>query len=207
MGFSEVLRIPGVTETLVLGRDVGMFAPHGSSLEDGTERIASEVASRTGCSLYLCTYPGTWEESRGLHVSSTVIQPGDSPALSSFFLHCRTVIAVHGFSRSGLRHAALIGGGNRRLATLVAKALRRSLPPPAEVLDGPLVPVELRGTNPENLANRFPDAGSQVELAPRLRVPYPNRLFWGGCTPNPNVYADAVVDGLCEAVDSYTAPL
>lgn len=206
MRFSDVLARAGVRETVVLRGPLGLLAPHGASMEDGTERIASEVAERTGSSLYHVTYPGTWDEARPLHVSCTMISPDETLALAAFTAHCRTVVAVHGYTRApdGYRHAALVGGRNQLLATLVAGALRRRLPEPAVVLDGVDVPVELRGESPANLVNRLPEAGAQLELPPRLRAAYPPRLLWGGAGPNPNVYADAVVEALCEAVGSYT---
>jgi phage replication-related protein YjqB (UPF0714/DUF867 family) len=203
MRFPEVLARPGVNETMVLRGDVGIMAPHGASVEDGTERVAAEVAERCGASLYAVTYPGTWEEARALHVSCSRIEPDASPALQKFMDHCRVLVAIHGFTREHLRHAALVGGRNTGLAALVGEELRERLPEPAEVLEGDDVPEGLRGRDPANIVNRAPEAGAQIELAPRLRVAYPSRIFWGGSTPNPNVYADAVADALCAAIDRY----
>ena len=203
MRFGDVLTMPGVEETVVLRGRLGVLAPHGRSIEDGTERVAAEVAEQAGASLYAVTYPGTWDEAQALHVSSVHIEPDETEALARFFAHCRTVISVHGFTRAHLREAALVGGCNDRLAKLVASELRARLPEPAVVLDGDDVPMGLRGRSPRNLANRFPDAGVQVELAPRLRVDYPSRIFWGGCAPNPNVYADAVIEALAAAALTY----
>jgi phage replication-related protein YjqB (UPF0714/DUF867 family) len=203
MRFADVLARPGVTETLVLRGDVGLIAPHGSSMEDGTERLAAEVAERCDASLYAVTYPGTWDEARALHVNCSSIEPDATPALAKFMDHCRVLLAVHGFTREHLRHAALVGGRNTTLAEIVAEELRSHLPEPAEVLEGDDVPNGLRGRDPANIVNRAPEAGAQVELAPRLRVAYPSRIFWLGSTPNPNIYADAVVDALCAAIARY----
>lgn len=197
--------MPGVCETVVLRGEVGLLAPHGSSIEDGTEHIAERVARRTGASFYHVTYPGTWDEARPLHVSGTSIAPDSSVALAAFTGHCRTVIAVHGFTREGMRHTALVGGLNDNLAGSVASELRERLPEPSLVLDGDEVPSGLRGRSSGNLTNRFPEAGCQVELPPRLRVSYLSRALWGGSAPNPNLYLEAVVDALSAAVCTYTA--
>ena len=204
MRFRDVIDRPGVRERVELAGDIGLLAPHGASMEDGTERIAAAVAALTGASLYTVTYPGSWDESRPLHVSGVLIEPDETEALAAFTRHCRTVVAVHGFTRESMRHAALVGGRNVALATLVAKELRASLPEPCEVFDGEAVPPGLRGANPMNLTNRFPEGGAQLELAPRLRVPYLSRIFWGGATPNPNVLADAVVEAVVQAIRAYT---
>jgi phage replication-related protein YjqB (UPF0714/DUF867 family) len=204
MRFSDVLAGPGVRETVVLRGDLGLLAPHGSNMEDGTERIAAAVAERCGASLYSVTYPGTWEEARTLHVSGVLIEPDATEALAAFTAHCRTVIAVHGYTREAMRHTALVGGRNAALAGLVAEELEARLPEPADVLAGAAVPAGLRGTSPQNLTNRFPEEGCQIELPPRLRVSYPSRIFWGGCTPNENIYAEAVIDALSAALKRYT---
>jgi phage replication-related protein YjqB (UPF0714/DUF867 family) len=174
-------------------------------MEDGTELIATRVAERTGCSLYHVTYPGTWDEARALHVSGTRIEPDATKALGAFTAHCRAVVAVHGFTRHHLREAALVGGRNINLSRLVAGELRDRLPQPAVVLDGDDVPISLRGWSLRNVTNRFPEAGTQLELSPRLRVAYPSRIFWGGSTPNENVFADAVVEAISAALDAYAS--
>ena len=200
MRFRDVLALPGVEEKVVLRGSVGLLAPHGGALEDGTERIATEVAERTGASLYCVTYPGTWDEARPLHVSCTRIAPDETPALAAFTAHCRMVVAVHGFTRPDMRQTALVGGANAALSGRVAAAMRAVMPEPGIVLEGDDVPPELRGRSPLNLVNRFPEPGVQVELPPRLRAIYPSRVFWGGDGPSPNIYADAVVDALCTTI-------
>ena len=205
MRFRDIVARPDVEETVVLRGPIGLLAPHGRSIEDGTERIATEVAERTGSSLYCVTYPGTWDEARLLHVSCTRIQPDETDALASFTRHCTMAVAVHGFTRADMRHTALVGGANEDAASRLVSSLRRRLPEPADVREGDDVPLELRGRSPRNLVNRFPEPGCQVELPPRLRTPYPSRVLWGGWKPNPNIYADAVIDALCEVVASYTS--
>src|SRR3712207_6840993 len=110
MRFGDVVTMPGVEEVVTLRGPLGLLAPHGRSIEDGTERIAAEVAQRVDASLYVVTYPGTWDEAQALHVSSVRIEPDETEALARFTAHCRTVISIHGFTRAHLREAALVGG-------------------------------------------------------------------------------------------------
>src|ERR1700736_1347950 len=77
--FDELLRQPGVRETVELRSPFGFMAFHGG-LEEGTETIAAIAAERSGGSLYAVVQPPdlTW------HVPSAQVSPEHSEALGRF---------------------------------------------------------------------------------------------------------------------------
>jgi len=171
--FAELLAQPGVVEELELRSTVGFLAFHGGSLEQGTDDIAREAASRSGASFYAVVQPHDlrW------HVPSKLFDPAVSPALRSFIDHVDVAIAVHGFGREGLFTSLLVGGSNRDLAVRVATSLRRGLAPHGyDVIDDVnAIPSALRGLHPHNPVNRPRMGGVQLELPPRVRGLGP---FW-----------------------------
>ena len=101
--FDELLRQPGVRETVELRSEFGFMAFHGG-LEAGTEIIATEAAERSGASLYAVVQPPelTW------HVPSALVWPEHSDALTRFLGHVEVVIAVHGYGRPALQVRATL---------------------------------------------------------------------------------------------------
>ena len=172
--FDELLRQPGVRETVELRSEFGFMAFHGG-LEAGTEIIATEAAERSGASLYAVVQPPelTW------HVPSALVWPEHSDALTRFLGHVEVVIAVHGYGRPNRPDDLLLGGANRKLASLLAGCLRRWVPAFSAIDNLNAIPVELRGLNPANPVNRPRLGGVQLELPPRARGASPSRRILG----------------------------
>ena len=181
--FDELLRHPGVVETVELRSTFGFMAFHGG-LEGGTETIAAEAAERAGASLYMVVQPPdlVW------HVPSALVSPDQSPDLARFLDHVNIVVAVHGYGRPGRSHEVLLGGSNRRLAAHVAGRLRARGDGLAIIDDIDAIPPELRGLHPDNPVNRPPDGGVQLELPARARGASPSPRDRGeSCLPPPDV--------------------
>lgn len=163
--FADLLSHPGVEEDLVLRSQFGFLAPHGGSLERGTDAVAAAAAEAAGASYYALRQP----DDLRWHIPAIAIDPAVSPALASFVTHVRTAIAVHGYYRLALGRAVLVGGRNRALATTVARHLRERLDGHKVIDDLDDIPAPLRGVHPANVVNRPPDGGVQLELPPSAR--------------------------------------
>jgi phage replication-related protein YjqB (UPF0714/DUF867 family) len=194
--FGELLRQPGVVETVELRSPFGFMAFHGG-LEGGTETIATVAAEMAGASLYTVVQPPdlTW------HVPSAQVSPAKSDNLASFLAHVDVVVALHGYGRPGGCGDALLGGRNRRLAGHLATALRTHLDGFTIVDDLEEIPVELRGLHPDNPVNLPLHGGVQLELSPRTRGASPSRRDRG----RPCVPAPGLVQGLAEAARTWPA--
>jgi phage replication-related protein YjqB (UPF0714/DUF867 family) len=164
----ELLALPGVEERTVLRSEFGFLALHGG-LEQGTAEIAAAAAEASGASFYAVVQP----DDLRWHIPSRNYDPEDSGALAAFLVHVDVVVSVHGFG--GVRGAddrwttALVGGGNRGLATRVARALTAALPHYRWIDDIECMPPHLRGLHPDNPVNRARHGGAQLELPPRVR--------------------------------------
>jgi phage replication-related protein YjqB (UPF0714/DUF867 family) len=192
-GFADLLATPGVEEHSVLAGPVGVMAFHGG-LEGGTEVIAARAAAATGASLYTVVQPPNlrW------HLPSHRVGAGASPRLSAFLEHVEVAIAVHGYGRPGRSRHLLVGGTNRRLAALLADALRRHLPGWEAIDDLAEIPAEMRGVHPDNPVNRPRHGGVQLELPATARgAPRPGSGDAGPAVPLPGV-----VDALVEVIHS-----
>ncbi len=165
-GFPELLAHPGVDEVCELQARFGIMAFHGGNLERTTDVIASEVAARTGASLYAVIQHAPLRE----HVPSITIRPEHSPSLREFFEHVHTVIAVHGYGRETQFWNVLLGGRNRQLAGHLAEHLRAALPDAFGVVDDlDEIPRGLRGLHEDNPVNLPSNTGVQLELPPTIR--------------------------------------
>jgi phage replication-related protein YjqB (UPF0714/DUF867 family) len=183
--FGELLRQPGVVETLELRSTFGLMAFHGG-LEGGTEVIAAEAAALTGASLYTVVQPATltW------HVPSAEVSAAQSEHLARFLDHVEIAVAIHGYGRPGRPLDLLLGGSNRVLATHLAHHLRVADTGFAVVDDLAAIPAELRGMHPDNPVNRPHQGGVQLELPPRARGASPSPADRGQkCTPAPGIVA------------------
>jgi phage replication-related protein YjqB (UPF0714/DUF867 family) len=188
--FDELLRQPGVRETVELRSGFGFMAFHGG-LEGGTETIAEAAAEQSGASLYTVVQPPDliW------HVPSSQVSPDHSDALARFLDHVEVVVAVHGYRRPGRANDLLLGGANRALAAHVGARLRVRLSGFTIIEDLEAIPVELRGLHPGNPVNRTRGRGVQLELPPGARGASPSPRDRGrACLPPP-----AVIEGLVEA--------
>jgi phage replication-related protein YjqB (UPF0714/DUF867 family) len=185
---ADLLTHPGVEEVCDIRGRFGLMAPHGGSLERGTDELASAAAERAGASYYAVRQPPdlTW------HVPSIEFDPAASLRLAAFLDHVDTVVAVHGFGRAGLWTTLLVGGRNRTLASRLAVALRGTLGDGFTVVDDlAAIPRPLRGVHPRNPVNRPRWQGAQLELPPRVRP-------GTGAPTHRAAYAAAVVDALAE---------
>ena len=193
--FDELLRQPGVVETVTLRSTFGFMAFHGG-LEGGTETVATVAANRAGASCYVVIQPPTlvW------HVPSALVSPEHSVTLSRFLSHVDVVVAVHGYGRRDRPDQLLLGGSNRALAAHLARSLRRQDDGFTIVDDLSAIPVKLRGLHPNNPVNRARGGGVQVDLPPRARGASPSPARRGErCVP-----AQSVISGLVEAARTWT---
>jgi phage replication-related protein YjqB (UPF0714/DUF867 family) len=167
--FDQLLRHPGVVETVELRSPFGFMAFHGG-LEGGTEIIAARAAAMAGASLYNVVQPPdlVW------HVPSALISPEVSSGLARFLEHVEVVVAVHGYGRPGRSNDVLVGGSNRRLAAYIAAQLRTEGGEFAIIDDIDAIPAELRGLHPDNPVNRPRGGGVQLELPARARGASPS---------------------------------
>jgi phage replication-related protein YjqB (UPF0714/DUF867 family) len=194
--FAELLRQPGVVETVELRSPFGFMAFHGG-LEAGTELIAAAAAEAAGASLYAVTQPPDllW------HIPSSQVSPAGSERLARFLQHVEVVVAVHGYGRRGRPADLLLGGRNRALAALLAGQLREAAPGFTVIDDLDEIPVELRGLHVDNPVNRLPLGGVQLELPPRAR----------GASPDPRLRHQpghpgaGVVAGLAATAERWAA--
>jgi len=162
----EFLERPEVTETSELRSGFGIMAFHGGNLERTTDVIASEVAARTGSSIYTVVQAHPLRE----HIASTAFDPAHSPRLAGFIEHVDTAISLHGYGREDRFWDLLVGGRNRTLANHVADHLRAGMPEPFGVIDRiDDIPEGLRGQHPNNPVNLPREAGVQIELPPTTR--------------------------------------
>lgn len=164
--FRELLASPHVTEVCNLSGRVGLMAFHGGNLERTTDVVATEVAARTGASLYAVLQSAPLRK----HLPSTAFRPAHSDALAGFLEHVDVAIAIHGYGRRASWWQLLLGGRNRKLAEHLAIHLRSGLPAPYEIVcDLEEMPRELRGQHPNNPVNLPTEAGVQIELPPTIR--------------------------------------
>jgi phage replication-related protein YjqB (UPF0714/DUF867 family) len=189
---ADLLAHPGVEEVCELRGRFGLLAPHGGSLERGTDVVAAAAAERAGASLYAVRQP----DDLNWHVPSVAFDPGASPALAAFVDHVDVVVSVHGYGRPGQWTTLLVGGGNRALAERLGGALRAALGAGFTIVDElAAIPPELRGLHPRNPVNLPRQAGAQLELPPRVRP------GTGAPTYRPE-YEAAVVAALVEVAGS-----
>ena len=147
----------GVRETATVGNRVGILALHGG-LEAGTSEIAQAAAERCGAGLYTVDQPAAlaW------HVPSIEYHPGHSTGLDRVLSSIDLAVSLHGYGRPHLRPAVLLGGGNRWLASALARYLRYRGVPVIDRLEE--IPAGLRGLHAANPVNLPPGGGVQVEL-------------------------------------------
>lgn len=179
--FADLLARADIVEECELRGTFGFMAYHGGGLEEATDTIAREAASRSGASYYGVIHPPHWT----LHLPSIQISPDDSDALTAFLDHVEVVVTVHGYGRQRLFTSLLLGGRNRGLARQLATHLRAELPAYEIVDDLERIPAELRGVHPRNPVNLPQRDGVQIELPPRARGASP--LWWdweGDLTPH-----------------------
>jgi phage replication-related protein YjqB (UPF0714/DUF867 family) len=162
--WTELLARPDVVERSIRAGGLGLMAFHGG-LEGGTVEIAEAAAEMSGASLYTVVQPAElrW------HVPSSSIDPAHDPALAEWLAHVDVAIALHGYGRMGRPRQVLLGGTNRRLASLLESTMRARLTGFEIIGDLALIPPELRGLHPGNPVNRPAAGGVQVELPPSAR--------------------------------------
>ena len=201
LGFPALLAHPGVDEVCELRSRFGIMAFHGGNLERTTDVIASEVAQRSGASLYAVIQHAPLRE----HVPSITIRAEHSTSLEQFLDHVHTVIAVHGYGRETQFWNVLLGGRNRALASHLAEHLRAALPEAFGVVDDlEEIPRGLRGLHEANPVNLPRHAGVQLELPPTIRWNKQARN-WSGHEGTPRApQVVTLIDALVEAVDAWT---
>jgi len=177
------------------------MAFHGGNLERCTDVIATEVAERTGSSLYAVVQAPPLRK----HIPSTAFDPAHSPALAGFIDHVDVVIAIHGYGREDRFWDLLLGGRNRKLAGHVGAQLRGGIDERFGIIDNiDEIPTGLRGQHPDNPVNLPTDAGVQIELPPTTRWNREESEWsdWLGTGRAPQV--DQLIGVLSEAVLSWS---
>ena len=197
--FTRWLAQPGVEEVGEIRGRFGFMAFHGGALEEGTDRIAKAAADASGASLYAILQPAPDPE----HVPSTLVRPAESPTLACFIDHVDVVVTLHGYGRSGMFTALLLGGRNRELAATIGERLRPALDGYEVVTDLDVIPRELRGLHPDNPVNLPRLDGVQIELPPRVRGLGPKWADWRG--PGFVPPAQALVDVLAAVAADWQA--
>ncbi len=200
---SALLDHPLVREVHRPGSRVGVMALHGGNLERATDVVATEVAQRTGASLYTVVQSPPLRH----HVPSTAFDPRQSPALAAFCDHVDVVVSLHGYGRDDRFHDLLCGGTNRALARHVGDHLRARLGRRFRVVtDLDAIPPGLRGLHPDNPVNRPRCGGVQIELPPTVRWNRAARQ-WSDHLGTPRApVLDQVIAALAGAVDSWPTP-
>ncbi|MFT5202523.1 MAG: phage replication-related protein YjqB (UPF0714/DUF867 family) [Candidatus Aldehydirespiratoraceae bacterium] len=197
----ELLARPEVTEICELRSSFGIMAFHGGNLERCTDVIATEVAERTGSSLYAVVQAPPLRE----HIPSTAFDPAHSLALASFIDHVDVVIAIHGYGRKDRFWDLLLGGRNRELAGHIGTHLRGGIDERFGIIDNvDEIPAGLRGQHPDNPVNLPTGAGVQIELPPTTRWNREEAEWsdWLGTGRAPQV--DQLIGVLSEAVLSWS---
>jgi phage replication-related protein YjqB (UPF0714/DUF867 family) len=194
--FDELLAHPGVEEEVELRSTFGFMAFHGGSLEEMTDVIAAEAATRSGASVYVVRQPSDLQ----WHIPSSKVDPVHSDALASFLAHVNVAVAVHGYGRQDMWTTLLLGGQNRELAKVLGTNLGDALPDYDVVHDLDAIPVALRGLHPDNPVNRPAASGVQLELPPRVRGMGPFWAEWDGDHFTP--HTEALVESLAATAQS-----
>jgi phage replication-related protein YjqB (UPF0714/DUF867 family) len=166
---ADLLATPGVVEQCELrSTSVGFMALHGG-LEATTWELAQEAASRCDASLYGVVQPEdlTW------HVPSQRYALSESKNLAAFCEHVDVAISLHGYGGVPDHPARwltiCVGGSGRPEASVLASALRATLPDYHVLDELDEIPPQYRGLHPDNPVNRTRRAGVQIELPPRVR--------------------------------------
>lgn len=196
--FASLLDAPGVEEISTLRGPIGFMAYHGGALEAMTDVIATRAAECADASLYAVVQPPGMRD----HLPSIQVRPEESAQLAAFVAHVHIVITIHGYGRRGLFSSLLLGGQNRAFADHVGAALRRTLPAYDVVTDLDGIPRQLRGLHHDNPVNLPRNGGVQIELPPRVRGSSP--LWWDWEGPGLTPHTEALIDGLVDAVTSWT---
>ena len=179
------------------GSTLGVLAVH-AGIEGGTGEIARAVAERCGATLL-----NFWQHTtdRRLHLTSSLFDPHACTELTAFLSRSRRVISLHGHHRLTHQRHVFVGGGNRRLAARLARALRTDIPNLPVVANLRDIPPRLRGVHPANPVNLCAEGGVQLELPPCARglvVPGPtsqeHRMHT--CDPDSGLRVQ-LVDTLC----------
>ena len=192
---SELLNEPGVIESSQLRSRFGFLAIHGGGLEQMTDVIAERAAAGADASVYLLRHPDGYPH----HLPSVLFRPGESARLAEFLDHVDVAVSLHGYGRIGRSTQLLAGGGNRALATHLAKHLKLTGYQVVTDLDD--IPPELRGLHPDNPVNRVRDGGTQLELSVRVRGLSPRSPLPGDDGLSP--VTTALVEGLAAAAGSW----
>lgn len=196
---SALLAVPGVTEVSRLRSRFGFLAIHGGGLEQMTDVIAERAAEAAEASIYAVRHPDRYPH----HLPSARYDPAESARLAEFLDHVDVAVSVHGYGRIERSTQLLAGGGNRALATHVARHL--DLPGYQVITDLDAIPLELRGLHRDNPVNRVRGGGMQLELSPRVRGISPRSALPGedGLSP----VTSALVQGLVAAARSWNCGL
>jgi len=180
---ADLLLLDGVVERSALQSTVGAMALHGG-LEVGTVQLAEILAARLDLSIYTVTQP----PSLWWHIPSTKYRLEASDRLAEFVAHCGIIFSIHGYGRPGMESTVLVGGANRVAARDVGAALRAS---GIDVIDDlHEIPMNLRGTHPNNPVNLSRGGGVQLELGSGLRSGPVLDQIADALTPVVHHYAD-----------------
>ena len=198
--FAKLLAHPEVQEVVELRSKFGFMAYHGGGLEQMTDVIAQQAATRSGSSYYGVHQP------KGLkwHVPSHHVSPKFSAPLQSFVEHVDIVVTIHGFGRDGFFTSLLLGERNRHLAGHIGTHLRQALPMYEICDDLETIPTDLRGLHDANPVNLPRLGGVQIELPPRVRGVGRFWRDWVGTNLTP--HTESLIDALVSSASTWKSP-
>lgn len=154
---------------------VSVIAPHGGTIESGTEVLARDL-EKQGFGLYLfesliCRRPTPHSEGAGeclpgrygnLHLTSHRF---DDPRALSLVAASHFCLSLHGYGSKTNEEAVMIGGLAEAGVKRFTEVFRSQFPGIT------LVSAKngLAGKHPENIVNRCQKQGVQIEMSPALR--------------------------------------
>lgn len=170
---AQAQAVGGGAEVTVSGSKYLVLAPHGGSVEAGTDAQALTAAGILKGAGWAFYGYGAGSYARW-HITSTELYPASWPRLQALLNVCRQysyAVAFHGFSSSGI----LIGGSAPLyLKQKVQAALQGAAP--GQIVSIAVAGASYSGDSSRNLVNRFAKYGIQIEQSMAARQTYGNAI-------------------------------
>jgi len=141
-------------------RELGVCAPHGGGIEEGTSEIADAIA---GEEFSFYTFEGLKSTNNSeLHITSKRF---DEPLCIVLIERCKTVLTIHGQESTVDGDGVFIGGLDSELGASIGAALKN-----AEFAVHKHPEKNLQGLDPSNICNRGMNGkGVQIEISRSVR--------------------------------------
>lgn len=140
--------------------ELGVCAPHGGGIEEGTSEIADAIA---GEEFSFYTFEGLKSTNNSeLHITSKRF---DEPLCIVLIERCKTVLTIHGQESTVDGDGVFIGGLDSELGASIGAALKN-----AEFAVHKHPEKNLQGLDPSNICNRGMNGkGVQIEISRSVR--------------------------------------